>query len=167
MFVKTFITNKSSFTHFNSTLQIQKSVKRCSIFTTEERGNTKIELLSPHCIITVPQWETPTPFGLISPSFYARWHDWAPPLLLRAVVLRVCPLLLCTMAPPLLLHTTMGWRDPRSSEPLLLRVMTQQGAASPSTRGGGLGHCPSICVRRWHELQLWQGSWPKKQDILL
>jgi hypothetical protein len=33
--------------------------KRCSIFTTNERGNAKIELLSPRCIVTVPQQSLP------------------------------------------------------------------------------------------------------------
>jgi hypothetical protein len=138
--------------------------KRHSIFATEERGNAKIELLSPRCIAIVPQRLLPG--TLLTSEADAAWSGEPPPPARddtaccrpSSCTRRRCP---SSCALP----WVEGIPDPVS--PLLLCTMTRQGAAPPSAPGGRLERRPSICVRRRHEQRLWQGSWLREQDILL
>jgi hypothetical protein len=52
--------------------------KRRSIFAREERDNTKIKLLSPRCIATIPQQRL-LPETLLSTEADAAWSGEPPP----------------------------------------------------------------------------------------
>jgi hypothetical protein len=86
--------------------------KRRSIFATDERGNVKIELLSPHCITTLPQWSLPE--TLLASEADVAWSDESPPPAHDSTVGR--------RPSSCALPWVGGILDPVS--PLLLRAMT-------------------------------------------